>query len=414
MSHDFRFSIIPGWIVTDPRLKGKDLQVLCLLGRHADKQGWCWRSQVKMSVELACARSTVQSSIDRLIDIGVLEKHARDTKDGSDTAHFYRVLYDRAPPSGYDFDAYQNADEKENDPIQAYNVGATPAGIPAPPAGPESAPPAGPGSAPIKDPSLTTQEKPEERERERGIEGEENPKALEKRFRTWWKTWPTYAVDAEAPTRRAWFDLTEEQRSACEAKTPDYLAAAKASGRKFSKAAATYLAERAWERLDGKAIGSSVSAERHNPYSRPWAALRMAELSKNPVSLTLSPLEERILDNKPEKADVIWRDKREKEGWPEAVRLNESARDRRPVQVPAHIVSISQTFDKVAVGGDIWEAWKRLHHERCWPWMPEPNGLPFVQFPALPDGIDDPDEAVSQALRNFQRQLIERRDDDAA
>lgn len=35
--NDPRFSIIPGWIVTDPRLKGRDLQVLCLLGRHIDK-----------------------------------------------------------------------------------------------------------------------------------------------------------------------------------------------------------------------------------------------------------------------------------------------------------------------------------------------------------------------------------------
>lgn len=414
MGHDARFSIIPGWIVTDPRLKGKDLQVLCLLGRHADKHGWCWRSQVKMAGQLACARSTVQASIDRLVDIGVLEKHVRDTRDGSDTAHFYRVLYDRAPPTGYDFDAYQDEDEKEFAPIQPYGNATPPADIPAPPAGSGSAPPAGPGSAPINDPSLTTQEKLEERERERGDEGEENPKVLEKRFRTWWKTWPTYAIDAEAPTRRAWFDLTDEQRVACEERTSDYLAAAKASGRKFSKAAATYLAERAWERLDGKAARQALSTERHNPYSRPWAALRMAELSKNPVSLTLSPLEEQILDSKPEKADVIWRDKREKAGWPEAVKLNEAARERRPVLVPPHIVAISQTFDKVAVGGDVWEAWKRLHYERCWPWLPEPMGLPFVQFPALPDGIEDPDAAVAEALRQFQKQLIERRDDDAA
>lgn len=133
-----------------------------------------------------------------------------------------------------------------------------------------------------------------------------------------------------------------------------------------------------------------------------------------PLPLTLTPLENTIIDAKPEKEAIIWRDKREKAGWPEAVKLNEAARERRPVSVPPHIVAMSTTFDKVEVGGPIWEAWKRLHQDRCWPWMPEPNGLPFVQFPALPDGIDDPDEAVSQALKAFQKKLIERDEDDAA
>ncbi|TKT58341.1 hypothetical protein FDR95_12090 [Rhizobiaceae bacterium LC148] len=372
---------------------------------------------MKMAEQLGRARSTVQASIDRLVDMGVLEKHVEESKDGRDSAHFYRVIYDRAPPSGYDFDAYQEVDDKENDPIAPASDEAPPAGTPAPPAGPGAAPPAGSGPAPINDPYLTAPSEREERERGRDDgEGEEDRRALERRFRKWWSTWPTYAVDAEIPTRRAWLDLTPEQRKACEERTPDYLAAAKASGRKFSKAGATYLSERAWERLGEitTPAAGGTTPERHNPYSRPWSALRLAELSRPPMPLTLTPLEAQIIENKPEKEDVIWRDKREKSAWPEAVRLNQAARERRPVAVPPHIVALSSTFDKVEVGGEIWEAWKRLHHERCWPWLPEPNGLPFVQFPALPDGIDDPDEAVAEALRQFQRQLIERRENDAA
>jgi len=415
MSHDARFSIIPGWIVTDPRLKGIDLQVMCLLGRHTDKFGWCRRSQVKMAEQLNRARSTVQASIDRLIEIGVLEKHIEESKDGRDSAHSYRVIYDRAPPSGYDFDAYREDDEQENGPIDPSAEAHPPAGIPAPPAGLEPAPPAGPGSAPINDPYLTTPDKREERERERDDgEGEENPRALERRFRKWWSQWPTYAVDAEMPARRAWLELTPEQRKACEERTPEYLSAAKASGRKFSKASATYLSERAWERLGDLPAATPSAPERHNPYSRPWSALRLAELLRPPVHLTLTPLEAQIVDSKPEKEAIIWRDKREKAGWPEAVKLNEAARERRPVSVPAHLVTISQSFDKVEVGGAVWNAWKRLHHERCWPWLPEPNGLPFVQFPALPEGVEDPDEAVAIALRQFQQKLIEGRDNDNA
>ena len=415
MSHDARFSIIPGWIVTDPRLKGRDLQVLCLLGRHTDKHGWCMRSQVKMAAQLDCARSTVQASIDRLVDIGVLEKHVEESLSGRDSAHSYRVIYDRAPPSGYDFGAYQDDDREEFAPNNVVADGGTPAGISAPPAGPESAPPAGPGSAPINNPYLTTPEKREERERASfPDEGDENPRALERRLRKWWSNWPSYEVDAEAPTRRAWLELTPEQRKACEERTPDYLAAARASGRKFSKAAATYLSERAWERLADKPAAAAAVPGTFNAYSRPWSALRLAELCKHPLPMMLDKFEEIVIAKNPEKEAMIWRHKRMQKGWPEAVKLHEAAVNRKPVVVPADLVAVAQEFDKVEVGSAIWEAWKRLHHERGWPWLPEPKGLAFVQFPVLPEGIEDPDEAVAQALRQFQQKLIERRANDAA
>ncbi|ODN70203.1 hypothetical protein [Methylobrevis pamukkalensis] len=43
-----RYSIIPAGAVVDPRLEGRDLQVLALLGIHANELGWCRRSQVTM------------------------------------------------------------------------------------------------------------------------------------------------------------------------------------------------------------------------------------------------------------------------------------------------------------------------------------------------------------------------------
>jgi hypothetical protein len=70
---DYRYSIIPGGAVTDPNISMRDLQVLALLGRHTDKKGWCWRSQVEMAKELRCGRATVGRSIKRLVDAGWLE-----------------------------------------------------------------------------------------------------------------------------------------------------------------------------------------------------------------------------------------------------------------------------------------------------------------------------------------------------
>lgn len=70
-----RLSIIPARAATDRRLKPRDLQVLCVLGRHTDELGWCRRSQVKMAAEMDCARATVFDAINRLINAGYLERH---------------------------------------------------------------------------------------------------------------------------------------------------------------------------------------------------------------------------------------------------------------------------------------------------------------------------------------------------
>ena len=414
-----RFSIIPAWIVTDGRLKGSDLKVLCLLGTYTNKEGWCRRSQVKMAEQLGCGRSTVQDSLNRLGDIGVVEKQKVASADGRDSAHWYRVVLDRAPISNA-FSAWDAEDEKEFGPIDGTISGAPPAGIPAPPAGPEPAPPAGPEPAPINDSNLTPPVERSEREPGLGGEEEENPRALERRFRRWWATWPTYAVDTETTARRAWLDLTPEQRRACEERTADYLATVKASGRKFSKAAATYLSERAWERLTEKDVQQSSHApEPYTAYSRAGRGLLLAELLRPMRHLQLNRVEETIIEASPEKSGMIWRDKREKQGWPEAVKLIETTVHRRRYHVPARIVELSKDFDKVKVGGVVWEAWARLHSRRFWPWLPAPDGLEWMQFPRIVAHGDeseaDLDAAVEQALAEFEGRLNEGRgDDDAA
>jgi len=93
-----RFSIIPAQAVTDCRLQPRDLQVLCLLGRHTDNNGWCCRSQVKMAKELDCGRSTVQRALDRLYEAGYLEFRTNKRVSGAAGAHDYRVVIDPKEP----------------------------------------------------------------------------------------------------------------------------------------------------------------------------------------------------------------------------------------------------------------------------------------------------------------------------
>ncbi|HEX5935339.1 MAG TPA: hypothetical protein VFY63_14345 [Pseudorhizobium sp.] len=448
MSADARFSIIPGWIVTDGRLKGCDLQVLCLLGRHTDKHGWCRRSQVKMADQLGKARSTVQASIDRLVDIGVLEKHVEPSVDGRDSAHSYRVIYDRAPPSGYDFDAYRDEDEKEYGPIPADQEALPPAGIPAPPAGPESAPPAGPGPAPINDPYLTTQAKREEREREREDgEGEENPKALERRVKALelgkhGNPWPGALGSSTQWAVTQFTKLSPEERRQAEEKRDAYLDEC-ARQRVKPVALGIYLKDRKFLDVVAKPPGSApVSRDGRIvvPVFGPvWAAARMMPLLDGPVEIEMpddpwamaeksyqmlartstsraAAFVQRLGISVGDRGELIYpedfreADRRRRilaDGYPEAKRLNEAARDQRHVSVPAPVERLKELCEAVPLGSPTWDAW-REHHERMgWPFVPQPAGMKVVYFPkGGPEGLEEFERAA--------RSLIAARDEDDA
>ncbi|WP_374638490.1 helix-turn-helix domain-containing protein [Agrobacterium salinitolerans] len=410
-----RLSIIPGWIIADPRLKGKDLQVLCMLGRNANtRHGWCRRSQVKLAQALNCSRSTVQSAIARLVEIGAVERREVVSQNGRDSAHWYRVIYDSAIESSA-FDAWDDEDEKEFDPNSEFRDEAPPAGISAPPAYPESAPPACSGPAPINASPLTPPDERKERETPAGAAGrieEENPKAVEAAFKRFFIGWKTAISDSEPEARKEWLALSPDERGLALEHSEAYQAAALSIGRKHLCSAAKYLKEQRWTKLSQpKPVSPQAeSSETFTVFSRAGRACLMSKLLLPIRPLSLTPLEQHIVDNKPEKSDLIWREKKERQGWPEAVQLIE----RRRFTVMNRIIEISKDFEKVAVGGEVWEAWKRAYAERCWPWPVAPEVLEFAQFPPLPDDVNDLDEAVFIAIENFKHRLNEGRNDDAA
>ncbi len=127
----YRFSIIPAAAVTDRSLEPRDLQVLCLIGRHTDRAGWCRRSQVKMAAEHDCGRATVQRSLDRLYDAGYLQRRLEGLRYGAPPAegeqpfraHSYRVLMDREAAAD-ELDQVEDvpADEHGGVPIDGQGV----------------------------------------------------------------------------------------------------------------------------------------------------------------------------------------------------------------------------------------------------------------------------------------------------
>jgi hypothetical protein len=251
-------------------------------------------------------------------------------------------------------------------------------------------------------------------------EEEENPKDLERGFKRFFLGWKTAVNDSEPDARREWVLLAPDERLKATELSEAYQAAALSTGRKYLCAAAKYLKEKRWLKLPELSLperAAQAVPDAYTAYSRAGRGLLLAELLRPMRPLTLNRIEETIVEASPDKTELIWRDKREKQGWPNAVRLIETTMQHRRFSVPQRIVSLSQDFDKVKVGSPVWEAWKRLHHHRCWPWLPAPDGLPSMQFPRLTidfETDDDLDQAVEWALRDFEAKLEEVRGDDAA
>lgn len=180
---DPRLSIIPAGAVLDRRLKARDLQVLCVFGRHIDRKGWCRRSQVQMAKEMGCARSTVQGSIGRLVDAGWLQTRMLSTPHEAgqrDSAHEYRVVLDR--------------DDEPQDVV------ATPADISAPLPTQDRHPLPTHGSAPINDPSLTTSLRED---------------SARERFAELWKAFPLRSGQSRKTAMKAFLALSDRDQLVC-------------------------------------------------------------------------------------------------------------------------------------------------------------------------------------------------------
>jgi hypothetical protein len=115
-----RYSVIPAAAVTDPRLEPQDLQLLCLLGRHTDQNGWCRRSQVRTAEELRRGRATIQRSLNRLHQAGYLQRRLEGRRNREPPtegeqpfrAHSYRMIMDHeAADDGLEQHAEMQASE---------------------------------------------------------------------------------------------------------------------------------------------------------------------------------------------------------------------------------------------------------------------------------------------------------------
>ncbi len=402
-----RLSIIPGWLVTDQRLKGRDLQVLCVLGRHtSSKHGWCRRSQVKMADEMGCARSTVQASLDRLVVIGAVERRVVTSDSGRDSAHWYRVIYDRETPEAAlrEWGSDDEVSDEEFGPISDGEEGAppcryigTPADISAPPAGLESAPPAGPGSAPINDSCLTAPAEPSERERG-------GARSVERDFKRWFPTWPTYDVDSETEARKAWNALSADERTLAAKFTSAYVDAVRKSGRAKICAPAVFLRERRWARIAEKAErvdATSLQTGVHKPFSKAWQGLALSRLFAPDAPMPpMTPFLQQAVKGGGPMADRVRRDHRQRWAWPKVSDMYAAAEQFRGQLVDGAIVEASDGFKSYHADSE-GQAYRQLYTRMEWPWPPMGDAK-WICFPQVDAG-----GSVESAIETFKASISE-------
>lgn len=371
-----RFSIIPAMAVTDQRLEPRDLQVLCLLGRHTDDLGWCCRSQVKMARELGCGRATVQRALQRLVEAGYLEHRAKQRDSGADAAHDYRVVIDPPEPAA-------RAETPDR-------------GVPT---GGQGCPPKDGQGVPTHEraPMLTTPVKRQERDAPEGEDNDaagdgapdrhdDSPRALERRVKRLAALgWPGWANSSTSWTVTQFAKLPEDDRKRAEARAPVYLARC---GKK-ALSLGTYFAERKFDDLPDEVVrAAEVVATRvvAPPFGKMWGALRFARLFQPHGPLPrASAFVERLMAQDDEAGRRERLAHRARNGWPAVNDMHQAADRGRGHVVDAELLwleTVAATFEQVRVGSDLWREWEAEHQRRGWPWVPDPGRHEWVYFPA--------------------------------
>ncbi|WKT93753.1 helix-turn-helix domain-containing protein [Brucella anthropi] len=399
-----RLSIIPARAATDKALKPRDLQVLCVLGRHTDDLGWCRRSQVKMANEMGCARATVFESINRLIDAGYLERHVQESDSGRDSAHLYRVVLDPKHP---DPASVSDADEP------CRYVG-TPAGISAPHAALEPAPPAGSGPAPINDPSLITpineerearaSENEERRNDAEAIPAEDNPAsaAFRKRVARFcngtgfvagpWKDWDVGAALDWIAKRFA--SLTPEERREAEQWRDAYLLDV-AARKKSPQAVGNFLRDRTWTALDPEILKrvETVKAQASRSEERKpdgWAScLGPVGLSRMFAHLLDGPADDELARSSfLPKSQLV-------KAWPAIARFRDIQQQKGGAVFPAMWHEAVALMEPVPQDTTMLDAWRDEFRRRAWPWPGEFDRLAVVYCPkGGPDALYEFESAL--------------------
>jgi len=217
-------------------------------------------------------------------------------------------------------------------------------------------------------------------------------KAIERQFKAFGPTWPTWVHDSEPAARKAWFDLTDIQRDAAVARMDDYLVASKTGGRTNTCALARYLREQCWEKL-GTVEVKAVGPHQLNIYGSGWMAYRLALLAGGRSQWKPTAMMQKMMQTG---NAALFDDDRRRGEFPLVTRMDKEAENGRGVPLPKDVSALDTTgFVKMKVGSDLWQQWADWHENMDYPWIDPPRHIEWMWVPeAVPEiaGVSDDED----------------------
>ncbi len=98
-----RFSILPVGAISDDRITDAQFRTLAALGCYTNREGWCYPSLQTLGKKRNKSFQSVSKDLQRLVELGYLEKVIRFDENGSRTSNLYHLSYD--PPSTSEIEA---------------------------------------------------------------------------------------------------------------------------------------------------------------------------------------------------------------------------------------------------------------------------------------------------------------------
>ncbi len=90
-----RWGVVRAEWMFNPQVGVDELAMMACLSTYLDKQGYCWPSQQTLATRLKKSRPWVIKVLNRLVEIGLVERTRRERKDGGLRSCLYRIV-----PSG--------------------------------------------------------------------------------------------------------------------------------------------------------------------------------------------------------------------------------------------------------------------------------------------------------------------------
>lgn len=244
---------------------------------------------------------------------------------------------------------------------------------------------------------------------------EDDRKTIEREFWRLVKNWPGFDGMPKEPARAPFFALTPDERAEAIDRFPAWMDLLKAQRKSHVPAPSTYLKEMLWKDVP-KAAQSASTASVPNSFSRAWHARRLHELLQpmNTAMPAMTIYQRKSAAAGGEEARKVDLERREKYGWPKVNTMHQRAANAQGVTVSPRLSLISDSFEKAHKDGELAAAWQRFHQRHGWPWMAVPDQIEWLYFPPTNSETGDIDVAVAEAMAEFQAQVNEGRENDAA